>query len=67
MATIEKKSFDSPDNVMRPAEKVKVDFVTVGGLMFGRVTMQPGWRWAKDIKPIVKTEICPKYGRKKAQ
>lgn len=61
MAAIEKKGLDSPDNVMRPGEKMKVDVVTVGGFMFQQVTAEPGWRWSKHLKPVVKTESCEKH------
>jgi mannose-6-phosphate isomerase-like protein (cupin superfamily) len=24
----------------------------------GRMTVQPGWKWSKNVKPIVKTNSC---------
>jgi mannose-6-phosphate isomerase-like protein (cupin superfamily) len=35
-----------------------VEVVTLGGVTFGRVTLQPGWKWSTCVKPIVKTESC---------
>jgi hypothetical protein len=32
--------------------------VTVGSTMLGRATLQPGWRWSNDVKPIAGTERC---------
>ena len=61
MASIEKKSLNRPDDVQKPAEKVKVDVVGAGGLTFQRVTAQPGWRWSIDLKPVQKTESCQKH------
>ena len=60
---IEKKNFTSPDETMTPAENVKVEVVTVGGLTLQRITAQPGWKWSKDLKPIMKTESCQKDHR----
>ena len=54
---IEKKNLDSPDE-RRSFENGKIDVVTVGGLTMGRMTMQPGWKWSKNVKPIVKTNSC---------
>lgn len=61
MAGIEKKSFDLPDEVKRPFERGKIDLVTLGGLAFQRETLQPGWRWSTNVKPIVKTDSCQKF------
>lgn len=61
MATVEKKSFTQPDESTKPAEKMTVDVVTVGGLKFQRVTASPGWQWSKHMKPVVQTESCEKH------
>jgi len=61
MAAIEKKSFNLPDEVQRPAQKVKDEVIVAGGLTFHRVTTQPGWRWSIDLKPVMKTESCQKH------
>jgi len=60
MATINKKSLDSPDETMKPTDNVKAEVVKMGELTFQRVTVQPGWRWSKDLKPVVKTDSCQK-------
>jgi len=57
MASIESKSFESPDEVRTP-EKTTVDVVTVGATEVGRLTLQPGWRWSECIKPVVGTDRC---------
>ncbi|MGQ9781926.1 MAG: hypothetical protein ACUVQ8_06740 [Nitrososphaeria archaeon] len=44
MTAIEKKSFGSSDDTMKPGEKLKVEVITVGGFTFQRVTAQPGWQ-----------------------
>ncbi|HWO71201.1 MAG TPA: cupin domain-containing protein [Actinomycetota bacterium] len=58
---LEKKSFDSPDETGRPSEKYKIEVVTLGGLVFSRETVEPGWRWSEHVKPIVGTASCQKY------
>ena len=54
---MDKKSLHSPDET-RKFEKGKVDLVTVGGVTFGFVKFEPGWKWSKHVKPIAKTESC---------
>ena len=56
-STIEKKSLNSPEET-RTFEKGKVELATVGGITFGRVTLQPGWKWSTCVKPIAKTKSC---------
>jgi hypothetical protein len=29
-----------------------------GGAQIGRITIQPGWRWTKDVKPVAGAELC---------
>ncbi len=60
MANITKKSLNSPEEIMNPADNVKVEVVKMGQLTFQKVTVQPGWRWSKDLKPVVKTDSCQK-------
>ena len=42
----------------RSFEKGQVELVTVGGVTFGRATLQPGWKWSTCVKPIVNTRSC---------
>jgi quercetin dioxygenase-like cupin family protein len=51
------KSFESPDEV-RTFEKGKVEIVNLGNVIIGRATFEPGWSWAKCVKPLVHTESC---------
>lgn len=53
----EHKRFDKPDEV-RSFPKGRNELVTVGGLTFGRLTMEPGYHWAEHMKPTVGTETC---------
>ena len=54
---VEWKNFQSPDEV-RTFEKGKMELVHIGGGSVGRLTLQPGWRWSKHVKPIAGTEWC---------
>jgi Cupin domain len=58
MASIEVKSFDSPDET-RPFEgKGQAEVVEIGGRPVAKGTFEPGWKWSNNIKPIAKTDSC---------
>jgi hypothetical protein len=57
MAKMEKKALSAPDE-KRSFDKGQVELVTLGGVTFGRATLQPGWSWSTCVKPIVNTESC---------
>ena len=46
-------SFGKPDNE-RDFPNGHSVFVHVGDKTVARTTIQPGWKWSNDIKPIVK-------------
>ena len=53
----------SKKNVKKPDETRKFDkgilrVVKAGDFTLGLSTFQPGWKWSKSVKPIVKTESC---------
>ena len=35
-----------------------MEAVTIDGIKVQRITVQPGWKWSVDLKPIVKTDSC---------
>ena len=57
MNRIQKKTVSQPDE-RRTFDKGQVDLVSLGGLTFGRATLQPGWKWSTCVKPLVKTKSC---------
>ena len=57
MATAAKKSLGSPDET-RQFDKGHVDLVTIGDMVFGKATFEPGWTWSECIKPIAGTDSC---------
>ncbi len=63
MATLQRKNFDTADEVRTPP-RTKMEFVKLGDLTVVRTTFYPGWHWAEDIRPIAGTESCqvPHFG-----
>ena len=57
MAVLRAASFTKPTEV-RTFPKGKVELVTIAGDTFGRLTLQPGWKWSTSLKPLVKTDSC---------
>lgn len=57
MKSAEKRNLDSPDE-RRSFPKGKLELVTLGGVTFGRATLDPGWKWSECVKPIAKTKSC---------
>ena len=58
MAAPTKANFAKPDQTMRPTENMTVEVVALGGHKFHRVTVQPGWRWTKDLGPVIGADTC---------
>jgi hypothetical protein len=50
-------SLDRPTET-RTFDLGKLEVVEIGGGTVGRLTILPGWRWSKHVKPIAKTEWC---------
>jgi hypothetical protein len=57
MPKMESKSLSKPDE-LRTFDKGKLELATLGGVTFGRATLQPGWKWSTALKPLVKTKSC---------
>ena len=53
----EHKSFTTPDET-RTFGHGQVDLLTIGGSEIGRLTLEPGWRWSVDVRPIAGTDLC---------
>jgi quercetin dioxygenase-like cupin family protein len=61
MPSIQKKSFNIPDETSNPGEKLKVELVTLGDIKIQKITAEPGWIWSEHTKPVAKTESCEKH------
>ena len=53
MASVEVKSFDHPDESNSNFNNAQIDIVKVGDQRVMRLKLQPGWKWSKDIKPLL--------------
>ena len=51
------RNFSSPDQT-RHLGQGSGSYVVVAGLAIGRATLEPGWRWSVDVKPMVRTPSC---------
>ena len=57
MAEMQRRNMSNADEV-RTFDKGALELVALGGVTFGRATLQPGWKWSTCVKPIAKTESC---------
>lgn len=56
--SIQRKNISTPDEV-RNFDKGHVDIVNMdSGLVVGRATFEPGWKWSECVKPIAGTDSC---------
>ena len=46
------------DEVNDSFPNARIEAVNVGGQRLTRLTLQPGWKWSSDIKPVVGIESC---------
>jgi len=52
-----KKNVLSADEV-RTFPMGKVELAKVGGVVFGKATLEPGWKWSQSVRPIAGTRSC---------
>jgi mannose-6-phosphate isomerase-like protein (cupin superfamily) len=55
---MDKRSFDSPDESLQPADKITADVIEIGGQKLYRTIAQTGWKWSVDLKPVQQTASC---------
>src|SRR5437867_2542384 len=55
--TLEVKNIDKDADV-RAFDHGKAEVAKAGNVTVGRATLEPGWRWSNDVKPIAKTDSC---------
>jgi quercetin dioxygenase-like cupin family protein len=51
------KRFDTPDET-RTMTKGRFEIVRLGGLVIGRATYEPGWRWSLHVGPGLGATRC---------
>ena len=54
---MQSKNLSQPDE-LRTFDKGKLELITIGGVVFGRATLQPGWKWSTSLKALMKTKSC---------
>jgi hypothetical protein len=47
----------NPDDIRKFANG-KVELANLGETAIGRITLEPGWKWSNDVKPIINTNSC---------
>lgn len=47
----------NPDEV-RKFTSGRIELANLGEATIGRVILEPGWKWSKDVKPIANTNSC---------
>jgi class 3 adenylate cyclase len=57
VSELQAKTFDEPDEIVS-APGLRGQIVVIGETHVGRYVHEPGWHWAKDIKPMVGTPYC---------
>ena len=58
MERLEKKRFDSPEEVRPFKSNGRAEIVNLSSGAVGKGTFEPGWRWSEHVKPIAGTESC---------
>ena len=51
------RAFETPDEV-REMVKGRFEIVRIGGMVIGRATYEPGWRWSEHVGPSVGAAWC---------
>jgi hypothetical protein len=51
------KHFENPDET-RSFSKGRFEIVRFDGVVIGRATYEPGWRWSVDVAPLAGTPHC---------
>jgi hypothetical protein len=57
MDTVGHENFGQPSET-RTFPHGKAEILNMGEGTIGRLTLEPGWRWSNDVKPIAGTDSC---------
>lgn len=57
MPRLEAASLDKPQE-RRDFPQGHLEIVQLTGVVIGRSTFDPGWRWSESVKPIAGTDSC---------
>jgi hypothetical protein len=56
--SVEAKSFNNADDVNNKFANALIESVNVRGQRVNKLTLQPGWKWSVDVKPVIGTVAC---------
>jgi quercetin dioxygenase-like cupin family protein len=54
---LQQKNFQKPDETQTPPN-LRIENIRIGDMTVSKQTYQPGWKWSKHVKPLVKTNSC---------
>jgi class 3 adenylate cyclase len=57
MARLQHKPLSQPDEI-RPYQLGRTEIYELDEIVIGRMTMEPGWEWARDVGPLAGTDRC---------
>ena len=55
---VQKKNIDASPDETRTFEHGELRTATVADFKVARISLEPGWKWSEDIKPIAGTDSC---------
>ncbi len=55
---MQSRNLDNNPDERRKFTNGKVELANLGDAAIGRITLEPGWKWSKDVKPIANTNSC---------
>ena len=55
---MQSRNLDNNPDEKRKFTNGKVGLANLGDAAIGRITLEPGWKWSKDVKPIANTNSC---------
>lgn len=55
-----KKNLSNPDKTTEFPHG-KLEHVALDDTALARITLQPGWKWSQDVRPMAKTESCQSH------
>ena len=55
---MQSRYFDKNPDEVRKFTNGRIELANLGEATIGRMTLEPGWKWSKDVKHIVNTNSC---------
>jgi mannose-6-phosphate isomerase-like protein (cupin superfamily) len=55
---MQSRNLDKNPDEVRKFTNGRIELANLGDATIGRVILEPGWKWSKDVKPIANTNSC---------